>query len=241
MSEYIYGKNTVLEKLKKSHDVEEVLLSKGLRLPDIDRLVKEKNVPVRWLEKKQMDRLVFDANHQGVIGRVKEYRYFSIDEIVSSIPETKLPLIVMLDGLEDPHNLGAVLRTCDAIGVDGVIIGKHRSVSLNGTVAKVSTGAIEHVKVAQVTNLRQTLDDLKKRGYWVVGTDSREATDYRNFACDMPLVLVVGSEGKGISRIVLEACDFRVALPMVGHVTSLNASVATAILLYQIYNKRNPL
>lgn len=241
MSEYIYGKNTVLEKLKKGSDVEEVLLQKGIRLPEFDRLTREKKVPVKYLEKKQLDSLVQHGNHQGVVGIVKEYRYFTIEEIISSIPKSKLPLLVMLDGLEDPHNLGAILRTCDAIGADGVIIGKHRSVGLNGTVAKVSTGAIEHVKVAQVTNLRQTLDGLKNQGYWVVGTDSHEATDYRGFACDMPLVLVVGSEGKGISRIVLEACDFKVALPMVGHVTSLNASVATAILLYQIYSKRNPL
>lgn len=241
MSEFIYGKNTVLEKLKKSRDVEEIIMQSGVRMADIDRVVKEKQIKVRVLEKKQMDSMVSGANHQGIIGRVKEYHYVSVEDMVASIPSSKLPLLVMMDGLEDPHNLGAVLRTCDAIGVDGVIIGKHRSVGLNGTVAKVSTGAIEHVKVAQVTNLRQTLDELKKLGYWVVGTDSQGTMDYRSFACDMPLVLVVGSEGKGISRIVLEACDFKVALPMVGHVTSLNASVATAILLYQIYSKRNPL
>ena len=146
----------------------------------------------------------------------------------------------MLDSLEDPHNLGAILRTCDAIGADGVIIGKHRSVGLTSTVAKVSTGAIEHVKVAAVTNLRTALDELKEAGYWVIGTDAHEAIDYRDVRCDMPLVVVIGSEGKGISRLVLEACDYKVALPMVGHVTSLNASVAAGILLYQVYNARNP-
>lgn len=241
MSDYIYGKNTVLEKLKNSNDIETLMLVKGQHITEADQLAKKKNIPIEWIEKKQAERLVGAVNHQGIIGKVKEYRYYPIDEIVGGIAPGKLPLLVMLDGLEDPHNLGAILRTCDAIGADGVIIGKHRSVALNGTVAKVSTGAIEHVKVAQVTNLRQCLDDLKKRGFWVVGADAKEAMDYRAFPCDMPLVLVMGSEGKGISRIVLEACDYKVALPMTGHVTSLNVSVATAVLLYQIYSKRNPL
>ena len=166
---------------------------------------------------------------------------YSIDEIINTIPDGKQPLLLMLDGLEDPHNLGAILRTCDAIGVDGVIIGKNRSVGLNGTVAKVSTGAIDHVKVAQVTNLTRTLEDLKKRSFWVVGCDLDKSQDYRQVDYNMPLVIVIGSEGFGISRLVKKSCDINVVLPMVGHVNSLNASVATAVILYQVYNSRNPL
>ena len=147
----------------------------------------------------------------------------------------------MLDGLEDPHNLGAILRTCDAVGVDGVIIGKNRSVSLNATVAKVSTGAIHHVKVAQVTNLTRTLEELKKKSFWVVGCELENSQDYRAVDYNMPTVLVIGSEGFGISRLVKKSCDIHVVLPMVGHVNSLNASVATAVLLYQVYNSRHPL
>jgi 23S rRNA (guanosine2251-2'-O)-methyltransferase len=133
------------------------------------------------------------------------------------------------------------LRTCDAVGVDGVIVGKKRSVGLTSTVAKVSTGAIDHVKVAQVTNLTRTLDELKKMGYWAVACENERAQDYRQVDYNMPLVLVIGSEGSGISRLVKQNCDINVVLPMVGHVTSLNASVATAVLLYQVYNSRHPL
>ena len=237
---YVYGKNAVHEKLKQKSEIDEILIQKGSKNNDVERIAKEKRIRVRFVEKRELDRICEGGNHQGVALKAEDYKVYSLADLVNQTPKGKYPLLVMLDGLEDPHNLGAILRTCDAVGVDGVIIGKHRSVGLTSTVAKVSTGAIEHVKVAQVTNLRQALDELKEQGYWVVGTDAHEAIDYRDFACDMPLVLVIGSEGKGISRIVLDACDYKVALPMVGHVNSLNASVATAVLLYQVYNKRNP-
>ena len=144
-------------------------------------------------------------------------------------------VIVMLDSLEDPHNLGAILRTCDAAGVDGVIIGKNRSVRLNDTVAKVSTGAIDYVKVVEVTNLTNTIKDLKKKGYWIVGAEAiDESKYYDQMKYDMPTCLVVGSEGKGISDLVRKNCDFLVKIPMLGHVNSLNASVSCSILIYEI-------
>ena len=149
--------------------------------------------------------------------------------------------ILILDGLEDPHNLGAILRTADASGVDGIIIRKDRSVGLTSTVAKLSTGAIEHVPVACVANLTVAINQLKEAGLWIAGTDASEAQDYRTLDATLPLGLVIGSEGKGMSRLVREACDFKVYLPMRGHVTSLNASVAAALLMYEIYNKRNPI
>lgn len=241
MRQYIYGKNTISEALNGEKRVYEVLVSKALKDHTIAKLCQQFNIPCVSVNASELDRLVGKVNHQGVIASVEGYRYYSIDEIVEAIPQGKQPLLLMLDGLEDPHNLGAILRTSDAVGVDGVIIAKNRSVSLNGTVAKVSTGAIDHVKVAQVTNLARTLEDLKARGYWIVGCDNDQSQDYRQVDYNMATCIVIGSEGKGISRVVKQQCDFKVVLPMVGHVTSLNASVATAVILYQVYHSRFPL
>ncbi|WP_455683207.1 23S rRNA (guanosine(2251)-2'-O)-methyltransferase RlmB [Thomasclavelia sp.] len=241
MKQYIYGKNTILEALKGEKSVYTVYIQNNVKDNKIIELCKKRKIRFELVNKSEFIKKLGNVAHQGVMAEAEEYRYYSIDEILDSIPEGKQPLLLMLDGLEDPHNLGAILRTCDALGVDGVIIGKNRSVGLNGTVAKVSTGAIDYVKVAQVTNLTRTLEDLKKRSFWVVGCDLDQAQDYRQVDYDMPLVIVIGSEGFGISRLVKKNCDFNVVLPMVGHVTSLNASVAAAVILYQVYNSRNPL
>lgn len=241
MKQYIYGKNTIIAALKGEKSVYTVYIQNNLKDSKIIELCKKRKVHIKMVDKSEFIKKLGNVTHQGVMAEVEEYRYFSINEILDATPEGKQPLLVMLDGLEDPHNLGAILRTCDAIGVDGVIIGKNRSVGLNGTVAKVSTGAIDHIKVAQVTNLSRTLEDLKKNSFWVVGCDLDQSQDYRQVDYNIPLVVVIGSEGFGISRLVKKNCDFNVVLPMVGHVTSLNASVATAVILYQIYNSRNPL
>ena len=242
MRQYIYGKNTVLESLKGEKPVYEIYMMKNAKDEKLLSLAKAKNAKVNIVAHKGvLNQLVGNVVHQGVVAQTEGYGYSSIDEIIDAIPKGKQPLLLMLDGLEDPHNLGAILRTCDAIEVDGVIIGKNRSVGLTSTVAKVSTGAIDYVKVAQVTNLSRTLDDLKKRGFWVVGCELNESQDYRAIDYNMPLVIVVGSEGFGISKLVKSHCDMNVVLPMTGHVTSLNASVASAVILYQIYNSRHPL
>ena len=241
MIDYIYGRNSVLEALKNNIEIYEVILQNS-REEEVIEQCKKRNIKFTIeRDRKKIEKLVGNAYHQGIVAIIKGYEYASLETILKKIPEAKIPLLVMLDGLKDPHNLGAILRTCDAIGVDGVIIGKHRSVSLNATVAKVSTGAIEHVPVTRVTNLARTLQDLKKQGYWIVGSDMENASDYREVDYKMPIVLVVGSEGNGISDLVLKQCDYIVKLPMVGHVTSLNASVATAVLLYQIHQSREPL
>lgn len=179
-----------------------VYIQNNLKDNKIIELCKRKKVRFELVDKSEFIKKLGNVKHQGVMAEVKEYRYYSIDEILNSIPEGKTPLLLMLDGLEDPHNLGAILRTCDALGVDGVIIGKNRSVGLNGTVAKVSTGAIDYVKVAQVTNLTRTLEDLKKRSFWIVGCDLDQSQDYRQVDYNLPLVIVIGSEGFGISRLV---------------------------------------
>ena len=239
MKQWIYGRNTVRE-LIKNHKAQQVVIIDRTN-NDLVKLCKENHIKVRMVSKKDMIQLVGQVSHQGAACEIDGYDYASIDEILQDIHEGKQPCLLMLDGLEDPHNLGAILRTCDAVGVDGVIIGKKRSVGLTPTVAKVSTGAIDHIKVAQVTNLTRTLDDLKKKGFWAVACENENSQDYRAVDYNMPLVLVIGSEGFGISRLVKEHCDINVVLPMVGHVTSLNASVATAVLLYQVFQSRHPL
>lgn len=241
MRQYIYGKNTILEALNGKKGVYKVYIAKSSKDQTILRKCENSHIDYQRVNIEEIEKMVGKVNHQGVVASVQEYRYYSIDEICNSISKDKMPLLLMLDGLEDPHNLGAILRTADAMGVDGIIIAKNRSVSLNATVAKVSTGAIDHVKVAQVTNLARTLEELKEKGYWIVGCDNDQSQDYREIDYKMPVCIVIGSEGKGISRIVKKQCDFKVVLPMIGHVTSLNASVATAVILYQVYNSRFPL
>lgn len=240
MAQYVYGKNVVIQMLKDHKKIYELYVMENSKNDEIINLAKKDSVRTIFISKKEMDKMVLDR-HQGVIAKIDDYKLYNLDELIDSIDDDRLPLLVMLDGLEDPHNLGAILRTCDAIGADGIIIMKNRSVTLSPTVAKVSVGAIDTVKVAQVTNLTTTIKDLKKRGYWVCGADNNQALDYRSVDYNVPLVIVIGSEGFGISRLVKENLDYSVKLPMVGKISSLNASVATGVLLYQIYDKRHPL
>ena len=240
MSQYVYGKNVVSCMLKDRREILTLYLLEGRKDIETVSLAKSQNIRNKYVSKAELDRLV-SGNHQGYVAEVREYKTYSIEEITESIPEGKLPLIVALDSLQDPHNLGAILRTMSCVGGDGVIIEKNRSVSLNGTVAKVSVGAIDKVKVAQVTNLAQTLRKLKEMGYWVIGTDVNQAQDYRRVRYDMPVVLVIGAEGTGMRRLIGETCDLKIKLPMEGDIGSLNASVACGILLYQIYSQRFPL
>ena len=240
MAQYVYGKNVVIQMLKDHKKIYELYVMENSKNDEIINLAKKDSVRTIFISKKEMDKMVLDR-HQGVIAKIDDYKLYNLDELIDSIDDNRLPLLVMLDGLEDPHNLGAILRTCDVTGADGVIIMKNRSVTLSPTVAKVSVGAIDTVKVAQVTNLTTTIKDLKKRGYWVCGADNNQALDYRSVDYNVPLVIVIGSEGFGISRLVKENLDYSVKLPMVGKISSLNASVATGVLLYQIYDKRHPL
>ena len=179
----------------------------------------------------------FHGNHQGVVVKVIDYEYCNLRDVLEKY-KNEDAVLAILDGLEDPHNLGAILRTADATGVNGIIIPKHRSVSLNATVAKVSTGAIEYANVVQVTNLVTTIKELKKNGYWIIGLELDGSVDYRKQDYSGKIAVVIGSEGKGISRLVKEECDFCVNIPMYGHVNSLNASVSAAILFYEILRNR---
>lgn len=239
--QFVYGKNTVKHLLDSSKKIHEVIILDTWKEQTLISVIKKRNIRLIRKNRKEMDELFAHENHQGIVAKIDAYKVWSMEELLVKSKDQKNPVFVMLDQLEDPHNLGAILRTCDAIGVSGVIIGKHRCVGLTPTVAKVSTGAIETIPVASVNNLSQTCKYLKDRGFWVVGTDAQNGQDYRAMNYDFPMVLVIGSEGKGISQLVKKQCDFHVFLPMIGTVTSLNASVACSILLYQIYANKNPL
>ena len=238
MTIYVYGKNVVKGLLNDHKKIYEIVMSEGLKDQELMNLIKKQKILVKKMPRKKMDEK-FHGNHQGIAACIDDYRTYELDEILVAIPSGKTPFLVMLDNLEDPHNLGAILRTCDAVGVDGVILAKNRSVSLTPTVAKVSTGAIDTVKVAIVNNLSNTIQVLKEKGFWAVGADLEKSVDYREAKFDVPLVLVIGSEGFGIRPLVRKNCDYCVRLPMVGTVTSLNASVACGILLYEVLNQRS--
>lgn len=233
--EFIYGKNAVTAYLKSDNKAKQLFLMNKGHYSEVESLALALHVPIQRVDKSVLDKKVKGV-HQGVVLEIEGFKYSDLETIIQ---EAKNQLIVLCDQIEDPHNLGAILRTCDASGVDGVIIGKHRSARLNATVAKVSTGAINTVKVAEVTNLVQTINRLKEAGYWIIAAENGiDAVDYTSFSVDMPLVLVVGSEGKGISKIVKEASDILVTIGMVGSVNSLNVSVATGILLFDILRRR---
>lgn len=231
----IYGKNTVIEALNKRKDIKKIYVTEN-NLPLVNKNYHGKAmVIVKTL--KEMD-MLFKGNHQGIALEIDEYEYLSLEELLSKASKKEDFAVAILDGLDDPHNLGAIMRTADATGMDGLIIPKNRSVSLNETVAKVSTGAIEYVDAVQVTNLNQTIEKLKKNGFWIVGLDMDGEMSYTDYDFRGKVAVVVGNEGKGISRLVKENCDTIVSIPMVGHVNSLNASVSCSIIFYEILRKR---
>ncbi len=242
--EIIGGKNPVLEALRADRDINKIWIAEGVQkkgIAELLQLAKDKGVIVQSVPKKKIDGLT-DTNHQGIAAAVAAYNYASLEDLFeAAAAKNEDPFFLILDELEDPHNLGSIMRTADAIGVHGLIIPKRRAVGLTGVVAKASTGAIEHVPVVRINNLSQTVDELKKRGVWIAGTDAKESVDYRRMDASLPLAVIIGSEGKGMSRILRDKCDFLYQLPMVGHVTSLNASVAASLLMYEVYRKRNPL
>lgn len=231
---YIYGKNVVYEKLKSDDLVKEAFVFKKFNDQEIIDLLKMKKIDIKWVDKYQLDKMV-NGLHQGIILNVLDFETVSLDNILNN--DSKYPLIVMLDHLEDPHNFGAIIRSCEALGVDGIIIPNDRAVDINGTVIKTSAGAIQYMKIAKVSNLVNTIKVLKDKGYWIMGTDMN-GTSYNDMKYDMPICLVIGNEGKGMSRLVKESCDYVVSIDMVGKTNSLNASVATGIMIAKIQNSR---
>lgn len=239
--EMVYGRNAVWELLQGGKPVNKILFQSegsGGRFQDIVSYAREQRIPFQFVDKAALDRLTDKAKHQGVLAYVAPRQYAQVEDILALAKKKgEDPFILVLDEVEDPHNLGALLRTADAVGVHGIIIPKRRSVPLTATVAKTSAGAVEHVLVARVGNLVQTIKDLQKAGCWVSGGEAGGTSIYK---VDLtgPRVIVVGSEGKGLSRLVKETCDEIVSIPMKGHVNSLNASVAGSILLYEVLRQR---
>ena len=237
MTQYVYGRNVVKQVLQNPSRVRCVWLSGDD--PEVEELCRKGNVRVKKVSRRDLTKLCGNEHHNGTVAQTEPYKTWKVEDLVRE-KKGQYGLIVMLDRIEDPHNLGAVLRTCDAIGADGVIFKKDRAAGLTPGAAKSSAGAIETVKCAEVTNLVRTVQDLKKAGYWVIGTDM-DGQDYRSLKYDFNAVLIIGNEGKGISRLLREECDYVVSLPMVGTVESLNASVSAAVMLYEIYDQRFPL
>ena len=242
--EMIIGKNPVLEAIRSGRTIHKILLSDAINKrieQDMMKQAKKNKVIVQKVPRKKIDQLT-DGSHQGVLAYVSNYSYFTIDDILQNASNRQeLPFIMILDELEDPHNLGAILRTADAAGAHGIIIPKRRSALLTQTVAKASAGAIEHIPVARVTNIGRAIDYLKEKHIWVVGTDETGEKDYRTLDGHTAIALVIGNEGNGMTRLVKEKCDWLVQLPMQGNIPSLNASVAASLLMYEIFRKRNPL
>lgn len=238
----IMGKNPIIEAIQSERPINKIYIAEGMNSSSLNNLlsiIKEKKLVVQYVPRKKLDQLTDGGNHQGIVAEVAPYDYSDLYDLISDIKRTKsLPFVVMLDGIEDPHNLGSILRTADVTGVDGVIIPNRRSVGLTSTVAKTSAGAIEYVPVARVVNLAQTIEFLKSEGFWIIGTDAFAEQAYSELGYNLPICLVIGSEGKGIARLIKEKCDFFVKLPMSGHVNSLNASVAAGIIMYEIYRQR---
>lgn len=238
----IEGRNPIIEALKNNRPIEKIMVNKASKEGSIKKILamaKENKVIIQEVDRHKLDDMSESHAHQGVIAITSDYRYYDLDEILE-IPRQKGedPFFIILDGITDPHNLGSIIRTADAVGAHAVIIPKRRSVQITPIVAKASAGAVEYLPVCKVTNIVNTINTLKENGLWIAAVDMDGQTFYQQ-NLGGPLGLVVGSEGEGISRLVKQNCDFTVSMPMSGNVTSLNASVAGGILLYEVYRQRN--
>ena len=230
----IYGKNPVIEAIRAKKAIK-VYLTSIFSDQKILSLIKENKINVISINPNEMDKLANNGVHQGIAAELKPYQTVSLEEIIHKAKNKDKKIIVMLDGIEDPHNLGAILRSADVFEASGIILPTHNSVSLNATVAKTSAGAINYVPVAVVNNLNQAIKTLKEEGYWIVSTDGSANISYSSIKYDFPVVVVIGSEGKGVSPLVLKNSDYIVKIPQFGHVNSLNASVAAGILLAEVH------
>ena len=238
----LIGRNAVTEALRAGRGINKLLLAEGDKegaVSEILALAKERGIVTQFVERSKIEAIAGGLRHQGVLAYAAPVAYAELEDILKAAEEKgEEPFLLLLDELEDPHNLGALLRTADATGVHGVLIPKRRSVPLTATVAKTSAGAIEYVPVARIGNIAQTLKALKDKGFWVAGADMDGTQNYYEADLTGPLVLVVGSEGKGMGRLTKEACDFIVKMPMTGRINSLNASVAGSILMYESMRQR---
>ncbi len=229
----VSGKNVALELLNKKERINKAYLYNDFSDQNILKELQKQKISIIYKSKDELSR-IDKGNHQGIILDIPDFEYTHFEDLIN----TTNGFIVILDHLEDPHNLGAIIRTCEAANVDGIIIPKDRSVEINSTVMKTSSGALSNMKISMVTNLSNTIKKLQSDGYWIIGTAMETQEDYSSFKYSFPIALVIGNEGNGISRLVKESCDALVNIPMKGKVNSLNASVATGIVVYEIIKNR---
>ena len=231
---YIYGKNVAKEKINSGEKINKVYLAEKFNDRELMDLIKRNKLKFNFVPNKVLDSKV-DGLHQGIILDVDDVATYDFN-FIRNIKKDN-PILVMLDHLEDPHNFGAIIRTCEALGIDGIIIPNDRNVNINGTVVKTSVGAIYNMPIIRVVNLGNTIEKLKDIGYWIVGTDM-VGTDYTEIDYNMPICLIIGNEGKGISKVIKNNCDFMATIPMSGNINSLNASVSCGIILSRIVSSR---
>lgn len=237
----IEGRNPIIEALRGDRAIDKIMISNSSKEGSIKKIIgmaKEKNIVIQYVDKHKLDEISTSHSHQGVIAVVSDYKYYELEELLEiANKKGEDPFFIILDEITDPHNLGTIIRTADAVGAHGVIIPKRRSVHITSVVAKASAGAVEYVPVCKVTNIVNTIKQLKKEGLWIAAADMDGEVFYEQNLTG-PLALVIGSEGFGVSRLVKQNCDFVVKMPMVGNVSSLNASVAGGILMYEIFRQR---
>ncbi|SFM33412.1 23S rRNA (guanosine2251-2'-O)-methyltransferase [Paenibacillus sp. 1_12] len=240
--EYIAGKHSVLEALRSGRTINKIWVAESAQKQVTQPIIteaKQKGIIVQFVDKRKLDQMVEEVPHQGVVAQVAAYAYVEIEDILAfAKSRNEEPFILILDEIEDPHNLGSILRSADCTGVHGVIIPKRRAVGLTAAVSKTSAGAVEYVRVARVTNIAQTIEQLKERGVWVAGTDVAAKQPIYQTNLTIPLAIVIGNENKGVGRLIKEKCDFLLKLPMFGHVNSLNASVAASVFMYEVVRQR---
>ena len=239
----VEGRNSVLELLESGKDINKIYIEKGEKQGSIHKIIakaKERKIVLVEVEKNKLKQMATTENYQGVIAIVPPFEYCDVDDILKEAEKrNEKPLIILLDGIEDPHNLGAIIRTAETAGVHGVIIPKRRAASVNSTVGKVSAGAVEYMKIARVNNLSETIRYLQEKGLWIIGTDMKAEKFYYEEDLKGPIAIVIGSEGFGMSRLVKENCDLLIKIPMKGKITSLNASVSAGIAIYEAVRQRN--
>lgn len=241
MEDIIFGRGPVLEALKNSHPIEKIIIKNGpyakSLIPVID-LAKKNNIIIQQADGARLDKMAEGENHQGVVAMVSAYKYATVEDILKKAEDKgDSPFVIICDKITDPHNLGAIIRTANCVGAHGVIIPKHESAGVNSVVMKTSVGAVEYTPVAKVTNLANTIDELKDKGFWVTCADMDGEMMY-DIDLKGSIAIVVGSEGKGVSRLVREKCDFIASIPMYGEINSLNASVAAGVLMYEALRQR---
>lgn len=240
----VEGRNAVIELLESGRDINKIFISNGEKHGSINKIInmaKQRKVLITEVNKSKLKEMAKTENYQGVIAIVPPFEYCDVDDIIEEAKKrNEPPFIVILDGIEDPHNLGSIIRTAETAGVHGIIIPKRRAASVNSTVAKVSAGAVEYMKIARVNNLNETIKSLKENGIWICGTDISTNTYYDKQDFTGPIAIIIGNEGFGISRLVKENCDFLVKIPMKGKITSLNAAVSAGIVIYEaVKQKKN--